>query len=250
MPIRAGRFEHARAFPGQAQPTNDSEWIERLFLLGRIEIRLGMPGQTAERFEAILAWWPDSHSVGPWMQARSRLPGSTHLGLTLSAGYRSHDERHDRDGWHYAVDARFSRALDSRTSINMEPTFEVVEAMADHHGSRLLGFGATISRAFAGGLSVSLTTGAHVRRHAAEDPLFGVRQLDKGLQLGVRVLHRSLRYGGFAPWVGYSLELNRSSIPIHDYRNHGVTAGVSRRFRRSRGTKISPRSATFRTGGR
>ena len=395
MLIRAGRLEHARAFLEQAQPADDQEWVERLFLLGRIEMQLGMPGRAAERFEAILArrpeltrvrlelarayyltdrddkaryhftssladelpssveaavesflrgidarkrWsvslsasmlpdtrrsdreevliggvpfrlsedarassgagallstgvsfspaitddirgvlaasaaaklyersdWNDlstsadlglarlhdhgsvsgglrigrrrvgddgyHRSLGPWAQARLRLSGSTHVGLALSAGYRSHDKRRDRDGWRVSASPRLVHALDSRTSINVEPTFEVVETKTDHHGSRLLGFGATLSRAFEGGLSVSLTTGAHVRRHAARDPLFGSRQIDRNLRLGVRVLHRSLRYGGFAPWIGCSLEWNRSSIPIHDYRNHGVIAGVSRTF--------------------
>ena len=393
--IRAGRLEHARAFLEQARPAGDEEWVERLFLLGRIEMQLGMPRRAAERFEAILARRPDltrvrlelarayfltgrddkaryhftasladelpssveaavegflrgidarkrwsvslsasmlpetrrsdreevliggvpfrlsedarassgvggllsagasfspaitddmrgvlaasaaaklyersdwndisasgdlgltrlyddgsvsgglrlgrrwvggdgyHRSLGPWAQARWRLSGSTHLGVALSAGYRSHDERRDRDGWRIAATPRLVHALDSRTSINVEPTFEVVGAKADHHGSRLLGFGATLARAFEGGLSISLTAGAHVRRHAADDPLFGSRQIDRNLQLGFRLLHRSLRYGGFAPWIGYSLEWNRSSIPIHDYRNHGVIAGVSRTF--------------------
>ena len=40
----------------------------------------------------------------------------------------------------------------------------------------------------------------------------------------------SLRYRGLAPYVGYSFERNRSSIPIHERRNHGLIAGVSRAF--------------------
>ena len=395
MLIRAGRLEHARAFLEQALPADNEEWVERLFLIGRIEMQLGMPGRAAERFEAILArrpeltrvrlelahayfltgyddraryhftssladelpssveaavesflrgidarkrWsaslsasmlpetrrsdreevliggvpfrlsedarassgvgallssgvsfspaltddmrgvlaasaaaklyersdWNDvsasgdigltrlsgegsvsgglrlgrrwvggdgyHRSLGPWAQARWRVSSSTRLGVALSAGYRSHDQRRDRDGWRIAATPRILHALDSRTSIEAEPMFEVVEAKADHHGSRLIGFGATLSRAFDGGLSVSLTPSVHVRRYAARDPLFGTRQVDRSFQLGVRVLHRTLRYGGFAPWIGYSFEWNRSSIPIHEYRNHGVIAGVSRAF--------------------
>ena len=395
MLIRAGRLEHARAFLEQAQPTDDDEWVERLFLLGRIEMQFGMPQRAAERFEAILArrpeltrvrlelarayflaghddkakyhftssladelpssveaavesflrgidarkrWsvslsasmlpetrrsdreevliggvpfrldedarassglgallstgvsfspaitdsvrgvlaasaaaklyersdWNDlstsgdfglarlydagsvsgglrlgrrwvggdgyHRTLGPWAQARLRVSNSTRLGVALSAGYRTHDTRRDRDGWRVVAIPRLLHVVDSRTSIEAEPMFEVIEAKGDHHGSRLIGFGATLSRAFDGGLSVSLTPGIHVRRHAARDPLFGNRQIDRNFQLGVKVLHRSLRYGGFAPWIGYALEWNRSSIPIHDYRNHGVTAGVSRTF--------------------
>ena len=393
--IQAGRFEHARMFLERARPADEEESIERLFLLGRIEMRLGRPGPAVEHFEAILARRPDltrvrlelarayfltgdddkarhhfnasladelpssveaavesflrgidarkrwsvsfsasllpetsrsdreevliggvpfrlsedarassgvgalfsagasfsptvsgdmrgvlaasaaaklyersdwndvstsgdiglthltdrgsmsgglrlgrrwvgddgyQRSLGPWTQARLRLSGSTHLGLALSAGYRKHDERPDRDGWRIALTPRLLHVLDSRTSIRVEPTFEVVEARTDHHGSRSIGLGATIARTFGGGLSVSLSPGIQVRRHASTDPLFGTRQLDRNYQLGVRVLHRSLRYGGFAPWIGYTFESNRSNIPIREYSNHGVIAGASRAF--------------------
>ena len=395
MLIRAGRLEHAHVFLEQARPAGEEESIERFFLLGRIEMQLGMPGRAAERFEAILArrpeltrvrlelaqayyltghhdrakrlfntsladdlpssveaavesflrgidarkkWsvslsasmlpetrrsdreevliggvpfrldedarassgvgallstgasysptitddirgvlaasaaaklyehsdWNDlstsadiglahlsdnrsvsgglrvgrrwtggeryQRSLGPWVQVRHRLSGSIHLGLALSAGYRAHDERPDRDGWRVAAYPSLRHALDSRTSIRAEPMFEIVEAKSQHHGSRLIGLGTTFSRSFDGGLSVSLTPSIHVRRYAAADPLFGTRQIDRNFRLGVRVLHRSLRYGGFAPYVGYSLEWNRSSISIREYRNHGVTAGASRAF--------------------
>ena len=395
MLIRAGQLEHARVFLEQALPSDEEESIERLFLLGRVEMQLGMPESAAERFEAILArrpeltrvrlelaqayylagrddkakhhftssladdlpssveaavetflrgidarkrWsvslsasmlpetrrpdreeiliggvpfrlsedarassgvgvlisagasfsprisdnvrgvlatssaaklyersdWNDisasgdigltrltergsvsgglrlgrrwvggdsyRRSLGPWVRSRLRLTSSTHLGLALSAGYRKHDERPDRDGWRIALTPRFLHALDSRTSIRVEPTFEIVEARTNRHGSRSIGLGATVTRTFDGGLSVSLSPGIHVRRYAAEDSLFGSRQLDRTWQLSVRALHRSLRYCGFVPWIGYSVESIHSSIPIHDYRNHGVIAGVSRTF--------------------
>ena len=57
--IRAGRLEHARVFLERAEPANEAERIERLFLLGRIELRLGMPARAAERFGAILALRPE-----------------------------------------------------------------------------------------------------------------------------------------------------------------------------------------------
>ena len=395
MLIRAGRLEHAHAFLAQARPANEREWIERLFLLGQIELRLGMPRRAAERFETILArrpaltrvrlelarayfhsghddkakyhlsatlaeklpssvedavedflrtidarrrWsasfsasllpetrrtdreiiliggipfrlsedarassgvgglvsagvsfsptiaddmrgvlaasgaakrydnadWNDTTvsgdigvsrlfdagsvsgglrmgrrwsggerfhtSLGPWIHARWRFSGSTEVGAALSGVYRSHDERSNRDGWRVVASPRLLHILNSRTSIEVEPTFEWIEAEAEHRGSRLIGIGTTFSRAFDGGLSVSVTPSAHVRRHADNDPLFGERQVDKYVRLSVQVLHRSLRYRGFAPYVGVSLERNRSNIPIHEFRSHGVFAGVSRRF--------------------
>ena len=53
--MRAGRLEHARSFLEQAEPANEEERIERLFRLGRIDMRLGVPSRAAERFEALLA---------------------------------------------------------------------------------------------------------------------------------------------------------------------------------------------------
>ncbi len=395
MLLRAGRLEHAHAFLEQARPENEREWIERLFLLGQVEMQLDMPRRAAERFETILArrpgltrvrlelarayflsgrddkakyhfstslaeglpssvedaaedflrtidarkrWsvsfsaslvpetrrsdreevliggvpfrlsedvrassgvgglvsagvsfspaiandvrgvlaasgaakryensdWNDttvtgdigiSHlfdagsvsgglrlgrrwsagerfhdNLGSWALVRWRFSGSTRIGVALSSVYRAHDERSNRDGWRIVASPRLLHVLNSRTSVEVEPTFEWVEAEADHRGSRLIGIEATFSRAFGGGLSVSLTPSAHVRRHADRDPLFGERQVDRYVRLSAQVLHRSLRYRGFVPYVGVSLERNRSNVPIHEFRSHGVFAGVSRRF--------------------
>ena len=119
-------------------------------------------------------------------------------------------------------------ALDGRTSIELEPFLEAVTADRDHHGSRLLGLGGTVSREFSGGLSLSLVSSMQVRRHSAPDPLFGTRRVDRTLRIGFRAFHRSFQYRGFAPYVGFSLERNRSSIPIHEHRSQGLLAGLSR----------------------
>ena len=171
-----------------------------------------------------------NRSVGPWARTRLRLSSSTHLDLDVSAGYRTHDTRRDRDGWRVAVTPGLVHVLDGRTSVEVVPTFEAVGARKGYFRRRRFGFHMTISRAFEGGLLVSVSPGAHIRRYAAADPLFARKQVDRTVRLGIRVLHRSLRYGGFAPYIGYSFERNRSNIPIHESRSHGVLVGVSRRF--------------------
>ena len=393
--LGAGRLEHARAFLKQARPSTEEESIERLFLLGRIEMRLGMPERAAERFEAILAirpgltrvrleaaqayflagrddkagdhfdaaladelpssveaavegflrridarkrWsmsfsasmlpetrrpdhetvliggvpfrlnedarassgagglvsvgasfspvvagnlrgtlavsaaaklyersdWNDvngsadigltrlfgngsasgglrigrrwiggdgyQRTLGPWAHARLRLSSSVHLDAALSAGYRTHDTRSDRDGWRIVASPRLRHALDGRTSIEVEPVLETVGAVKDHHGSRLVGLRMAVSRAFEGGLTVSLSASAERRRYGARDPLFGRRQVDKSNRLKVTVLHRSLRFNGVAPFIGLSVEETRSNIPVHDFRSHGVFVGLTRKF--------------------
>ena len=57
--FEAGRLEDARAFLEQAEPAGDDEAVARLFMLGRIEMRLGLPRAAARRFEQVLARRPD-----------------------------------------------------------------------------------------------------------------------------------------------------------------------------------------------
>lgn len=53
------RWREAREILEQLNPRNDEERIERLFLLGSAEVRLGLLADAAERFEAILTIRPD-----------------------------------------------------------------------------------------------------------------------------------------------------------------------------------------------
>ena len=197
--------------------------LARLFEKGSVSagVRLGRRWTGGDGYK---------RSVGPWVRTRRRFTGSTHLDVSLSAGYQKHDTRHERDGWRVTASPRVMHALDGRTSIEANTNFEAVSAKSDNHGSRLIGLGVTVARAFAGGLSVSLSANVHRRRYSAPDPLFGRRRTDRNVRLGIRVLHRSLRYVGFAPYIGYSIELNRSNIPVQEYRRRGVLVGVSRRF--------------------
>ena len=57
--MKAGRFEDARVFLERARPADDEEAIERRFLLGAVYMRLGLPREAAEQYEAILALRPD-----------------------------------------------------------------------------------------------------------------------------------------------------------------------------------------------
>ena len=173
---------------------------------------------------------PERRSLGPWVRARWRASTSTRLDVFVSADRRRHDSTHGRDGWRIAVTPRLAHAFDGQTSLQVEPTFEAVSANVDHFGSRLIGVGATLSRVFERGISVSLSASTQVRRYAAPDPLFGTSRIDRTRRVAFRVLHDSWRIGGFAPYVGYSLERTRSSIPVHTHRVQGVNVGVTFRY--------------------
>ena len=173
---------------------------------------------------------PHHRSLGPWFRARLRISDGARLDLSASAGWREHDELSGRDGWRIVVSPGLHYSLDDRTLIQAKPVFEAVRAETKHHGYKLVGLGATISRAMQGGLSVSASAATELRRHGAPDPLFGKRREDRKIRLASRVQHRALRYRGFVPYIGYSFERNRSNIPIYAYTNHGAVVEVSRRF--------------------
>ena len=173
---------------------------------------------------------PHHRSLGPWFRARLRISDGARLDLSASAGWREHDELSGRNGWRIVVSPGLRYALDDRTLIEAEPVFEVVRAEVERHGYKVVGLGATISRAFESGLAVSASAATEIRRHGARDPLFGKRRKDGKLRLAARFRHRALRYRGIVPYIGYSFERNRSNIPIYAYTNHGAVVGVSRRF--------------------
>lgn len=57
--VREGELERARVVLDQARPSCETEEIERLLLLGHLELRLGIRERAAERFEKVLTLQPD-----------------------------------------------------------------------------------------------------------------------------------------------------------------------------------------------
>ena len=394
--LRAGRLEHARSFLLQATPSGERERIERLFLLGRIEMRLGLPRQAARRFEAILAQRPDltrarlelaaayyaaerhdkarhhfeasladrlpssveaevrrfldridhrkrwsatvsvalapesnparrsaretvriggvpfrlderassgtgalvsgvvsfspridnslhsvfaasgsaklyrrgewnditiageaglalpfersslsggvrisrrrlgedgyNRGIGPWMRGHLLVSDRIRLNLSLDVARIEHDDRPDRDGWRWVAKPAVLHALSSRSFIEAGLELEAATARTKRFGSRMAGLSLTFTHAFEGGFSVSPAFAVHQRRYRDENPLFGKTRTDTTIRPSLKVLHRSLQFDGFAPWVGYSFESNRSTIPINSYRNHAVLCGISQSF--------------------
>lgn len=197
--------------------------LTRLFVLGSVSggLRLG---------RRWLGGDPHNRSLGPWTRARVRLSDAIRLDLTAGASRRQHDELPGRDGWRIVASPALRYTIDDQTLIEVEPVFEAVTAKVERHGSKLVGLGATLSRTFGSGLSVSVSPATEFRRHEAIDPLFRKRRRDGKLRLTARVRHLALRDQGFTPYIGYSFERNRSNIAIYSYTNHGAVLGVSRQF--------------------
>lgn len=173
---------------------------------------------------------PERTTLGPWTRLGWQVSGSTRIDVALDANRRRHDTSETKDGWRLAAAPRLAHAIDARMSLSISPVVEMVSASERHHASRLLGLGASASRAFRRGLAVTLGASAQIRRHRAPDPLFGRRRIDRTLRVSARLHHLSFRFAGFAPYVSMSIERSRSNISVHEYRIKGVGAGVARAF--------------------
>ena len=197
--------------------------VARLFDRGTVSggLRLGRRWLAAD---------PYSREIGPWMRARRRLSPASRIEMNLSAVNRDHDSQAARDGWQFSARSAWIYALRAPTSIETSLDLELTGARERHYADGTVGLGITVSHAFRGGLSISPSVAAHVRRYAGPDPLVLKTRSDRRFRIALNVLHRALQYQGFAPYAGYAVEWNRSNIPLHKYLNHGAVFGVSRRF--------------------
>ena len=171
-----------------------------------------------------------SFGIGPWTRGRMRLSPETGVNLSLNAERRKHPTRPDMDGWTVRLRSGLDYAFSARTSSRLEIDLEDNDIREKRHSHRIAGVAIALSHAFEGGLSISPRIAVQQRRYAGADPLFQEVRSDRLVRLSVNLLHRRLQVRGFAPYVGYSYEVNRSNIPINEYTNHGAVLGVSRNF--------------------
>ena len=134
------------------------------------------------------------------------------------------------DGWTVRLTSGLEYGFNARTRSRLEANLHDIDAREERHGHRIIGIALTLSHAFEGGLSLSPRISFQQRRHAAADPLFNKTRSDRLVRISFNLLHRSLQVRGFAPYIGYSYEVNRSNIPINEYTNHGAVLGISRYF--------------------
>ena len=171
-----------------------------------------------------------SFGTGPWMRGRMRLSPEIRVDLSLNAERREHPTRPDMDGWTVRLRSGLEYAFSARTSSRLEIDLENNDIREDRHSHRVAGVAIALSHAFEGGLSISPRISIQQRRHAGADPLFQKVRSDQLVRLSANLLHRGLQVRGFAPYIGYSYEVNRSNISINEYTNHGAVLGISRYF--------------------
>ena len=171
-----------------------------------------------------------STGIGPWARGHMRLSPAIRADLVLGAERRKHADRPGMDGWAFSLRSGLDYGFSARTRLRMEIDLERNGAREKRHGSRLAGLALALSHAFEGGLSISPRLSYSLRRYDGADPLFQKTRTDTLSRFSVTLLHRALQYRGFAPYIGYAYDRNRSNIPINTYSNHGAVFGISRRF--------------------
>lgn len=171
-----------------------------------------------------------STGIGPWARGRMRLSSAIRADLFLGAERRKHTDLPGMDGWILSLRSGLDYGFSARTSLRMEVDLERNGAREKRHSSRLAGLALSLSHAFEGGLSVSPRLSLSLRRYDGADPLFQKTRTDRLARVSVNLLHRGLQYSGFAPYVGYAFEWNRSNIPINTFSNHGAVFGISKSF--------------------
>ena len=171
-----------------------------------------------------------SDSVGPWVRGRIGLSSALSFGLSADADAVRHDDFPERDGWRLGIRPNLYQALGDRTSLEVALDLGATTARANRHANRAAGIRIALQHAFGNGLTVAPEVSLRRQRYGAPDPLFGKTRMDTNTSLSVNARHHRLEHAGFAPYIGYTYEINRSTLPFHNYRNHAVVLGVSRSF--------------------
>ena len=196
-------------------------------------IRLHETGSMSGGVQAGRRWIGSSgfqRSTGLWGRAKHRASERVQTSIGAELDFRKHDDSPERDGWRAALTPSVRIALDGQTLLEVSPGFELINAEAEHHASRAANLSAGIVRTFGESLTASFSSSLQWRKYQGRDPLFDRTRKDRTFQVGGRLFQGSWRVQGFAPYLGYSYEKNTSNIELHDYSNHGVTAGLSREF--------------------
>ncbi len=221
------------AISGAAKIYERSEWNDVTIAADIGLSQLTEGGSMSEGFRFGWQWIGGERfrrSLGIWTQIRWRMTKSVGFDLPVSLEYQKYDTQAYRDGPQLSFSPKFSFAINDRTLIGIQPLVELIDARRAHHKKDVVGIGLEFRKTFENGFSISLNPSFNRTRHAAKDPLFGVKRLDKQFIFSVGFSHLSIQHKGFTPAVSYVHERNQSNIPVNEYRNQGLNFNVSRKF--------------------
>ncbi len=232
-PVISGPWRGVLAASAALKLYEQSDWND-ISVQGDVgTARLFDRGSTSGGLRIAQRWLGGDHhstGVGPWTRGRLRLSPVLRFDAALGAERRAHPEQSGLDGWVVNLRPGLNYALNSGTTLRVELDLEHVGAKEDRFGNRMGGLALAFSHAFHGGFSISPRISTRWRRYGDKDALFRKTRFDRQMRVSVNLLYRTLQFQGFAPYVGYFYERNRSNIPINAYSNHGAVFGISRMF--------------------
>ena len=232
-PVLGERLRGHLGLSTAARIHEESE-LNDIAVTGKVGLtRLHETGSISGGLQAGRRWIGSSgfqRSIGLWGRVNHRNSERVRTSIRTELDFRRHDDNPDRDGWRASLTPAVRIALDGRTLLEISPGFELINAEAEHHASRATNLSAGVVRTFGESLTASFSSSLQWRKYQGRDPLFDRMREDRTFQVGGRLFQGAWRVQGFAPYLGYSYEKNTSNIELHDYSNHGVTAGLSREF--------------------
>lgn len=181
---------------------------------------------------------PYSLGVGGYLAyattlGQARAVGGAGLGR-FQARIEVMDLRHDTlpfsDGRRSSLTLGYRHALSSSLVLTMDAALSRMDARARSESGTTRGIGLGFDKAFEGGLGLSGRLGVSEMDRDAPSGLFAVARRDRLNSLSLNLTHRGWDLGGFAPVIGLSAEHRRSTIALYDYRNYGLSLGLTRRF--------------------
>lgn len=233
QPVLGGDWRGRLAFSGRKRHYKNSRWND-LILASDVGVLRLFDGGSLGGGVRLLRRWIDDQGYqtqrglwGGWQQIFLR---RNRLDMNVELVHLDYDERNSGDGWSIRLSPDFYRSLSAHSRLRLELDMQMIIAREGYESSRLLGIGAGVTHGFAGGFVMAADIGLHVQRYRGNHPLFARRRRDIFGFASVRLLHREIRWLGFAPYVEYRHERNYSNLDFFGYDNHVGNIGITRQF--------------------
>ena len=169
-------------------------------------------------------------SIGPWARGRYRMSNTLEYTLDIDADAVRHDGFADRDGLQFGFQPGLFYTPDRATALEAVLDLGATTARKRRHRIRTAGIRVGVYHTFSSRLVVASEISLRRQWYGAPDPLFERTRIDTTASVSIRFQHRELQHAGFTPYIGYSFEINRSTLPLHAYRNHAANLGIARSF--------------------
>lgn len=198
---------------------------------GGPEVQLGRDRLTTE-IGRIWRWYGGELYARNWTLSASYahpLDRKSQLRTNVSLGSIDNQRNDLQDGHNYSLSASYERALSQRAGLGINLSVER-QSLADPAYSLTGGSITLFAYREVGAATLFASVG--FARQVADDrlALLPERRSDHLYKASIGATLRSIRLGGFAPLLRATVERNRSTVELHDYRRVRLEAGITRAF--------------------